>query len=109
MESIEQDSDSCIVVRFTEGVFAPPNLSFGPREGRPLVIRGHADDDGTTPALELKFGKYDGTDSIARGTVITSFVFWAGAGLIRDSDGNEVPHRFEPYTVPADITCTRTN
>ena len=108
--SIDQDSDSCIVVRFTEAVIAPPGLGLYFRGAGDLrLLNRHTDEQGRTPALELKFGKYDGTDNIAGGTVITSFVFWAGAGLIRDSDGNEVPHRFEPYTVPADITCTRTN
>ena len=108
VSSIEQDGDSCIVVRFTEEVFAPPNLELRTEGGRPLVIRGHADADGRTPALELKFGKYTGTDDIPAGTTITSFVFWAEGGPIRDRDGNHADSTFEPYTVPADITCTRT-
>ena len=106
--SIEQDSNSCIVVRFTEEVITPPGLLLQTEREGSLPHIGRADVDGQTPVLELRFGKYGGTDDIARGAIITSFVYWARGGFIQDLDGNDVTPTFEPYTVPADITCAVT-
>ena len=107
--SIDQDSDSCIVVRFTEEVVAPPNLELQFEGPGGLILLNHpTDEQGKTTALELRFGKYEGADNIARGTTITSFLFWVWGGLFTDRDGDDVLSTFEPYTVPADISCAVT-